>query len=276
MSFSTEVKEELEKKIPTGRHCQIAEIAAMIQYGDVLLPKYFTLLERAFPIKTDWNEVSDEEIFAAIKCPSGITKEELEATIVNPILLKSICCRRSFLRGVFLTAGSMSNPEKNYHLEFVCSTMQQAKQVQDVILSFEVDAKIIQRKKYYVVYLKEGEGIVELLNIMGAHISLMNFENFRILKEMRNDINRRVNCEAANITKTVNAASKQIEDIEYIQEHYGLQKLSSSLRSIAEVRLEYPEATLKELGEYLDPVVGKSGVNHRLKKLSELADKLRG
>lgn len=276
MSFSTDIKEELEKQLPSARHCQIAELAAMIQYGDVLLPKYFTLLERTFQGKEDIGEVADEEIFAAIKCPLEVTKEKLEATIVNPILLKSMCCKRAFLRGVFLTSGSMSNPEKRYHLEFVCATMEQAQQVKDTILAFEVDAKIVQRKKYYVVYLKEGEGIVELLNIMGAHVSLMNFENFRILKEMRNDINRRVNCEAANITKTVNAASKQIEDIEYIRKHYGFQKISDSLREMAELRLEHPEATLKELGELLNPPVGKSGVNHRLKKLGELADRLRG
>lgn len=276
MSFSTDVKEELEKQLPTARHCMIAELAAMMQYGDVLLPKYFTLLERIFPGKKDIGEVSDEEILTVIKCSKEITKEEIETAIVNAVLLKSVCCKRAFLRGVFLTSGSMSNPEKRYHLEIVCASIAQAEQVRDTILSFDVDAKIVQRKKYYVVYLKEGEGIVELLNIMGAHVSLMNFENFRILKEMRNDINRRVNCEAANITKTVNAASKQIEDIEYIREHYGFQRLSSSLREMAEIRLEYPEATLKELGEFLNPPVGKSGVNHRLKKLGELADKLRG
>lgn len=275
MSFSTDVKEELEKQIPTARHCLIAELAAMMQYGDVLLPKYFTLLEKIFCNKTEISEISDEEILTAIKCPTGVMKEELESAIVNPILLKSTCCKRAFLRGVFLAAGSMSNPQKSYHLEFVCATMEQANQIRDIIISFAVDAKIIQRKKYYIVYLKEGESIVELLNIMGAHVSLMNFENFRILKEMRNDINRRVNCEAANITKTVNAAAKQIEDIEYIRKHYGFSKLSPNLREMAEIRLDYPEATLKELGEYLNPPVGKSGVNHRLKKLGELADGLR-
>ena len=110
---------------------------------------------------------------------------------------------------------------------------------------------------------------------MGAHQSLMSLDNLRILKDMRNSINRKVNCEAANITKTVNAATKQIEDIMYIKEHYGFHNLSDQLREIAEVRLDYPDATLKELGEYLNPKVGKSGVNHRLRKLGELADRLR-
>jgi DNA-binding protein WhiA len=145
-----------------------------------------------------------------------------------------------------------------------------------VIQGFNIEAKIILRKKYYVVYLKEGESIVDILNICEAHVALMKLENMRILKEMRNSINRKVNCETANITKTVNASSRQVEDIEYIRDHYGFEKLSDNLRQMAEVRLEHQDAPLKELGEYLTPCVGKSGVNHRLKKLSELADKLRG
>ena len=144
-----------------------------------------------------------------------------------------------------------------------------------MIESFDVEARIVRRKKYYVLYVKEGAGIVDLLNIMEAPVSLMNLENLRIVKEMRNSINRRVNCEVANITKTVNAATKQIEDITFIKDHYGFNKLQESLRQMAEVRLEHPDATLLELGTYLDPPVGKSGVNHRLRKLSELADKIR-
>lgn len=171
--------------------------------------------------------------------------------------------------------GSMSDPEKSYHLEFVCDNEPQALQLQEVIKSFDIDAKIVLRKKYFVVYLKEGSAIVDLLGVMEAHISLMNFENFRIVKEVRNSINRRVNCETANITKTVNAANKQMDDILLIRDRYGFVNLPDNLREIAEVRLEYPEATLKELGEYMDPPVGKSGVNHRLRKLSELAEKLR-
>ena len=123
--------------------------------------------------------------------------------------------------------------------------------------------------------MKEGSEIVDLLNVMEAHVSLMNFENLRIYKEMRNSVNRRVNCEAANITKTVNAATKQTEDIIYIQKHYGFNNLQDNLRQMAEVRLQYPEATLQELGQFLNPPVGKSGVNHRLRKLSELADRIR-
>jgi DNA-binding protein WhiA len=193
----------------------------------------------------------------------------------DPRLIKSACCRRAFLRGAFLGAGSISDPKKGYHMEFVCSGKDKAEQLKSVIQGFDIEAKIVVRKKYYVVYLKEGAGIVDLLNVMEAHVALMDLENLRIIKEMRNSINRRVNCETANISKTVNAAARQIEEIEYLRDHYGLKKLPDSLREMAELRLEYPDAPLKELGEYLDPPVGKSGVNHRLRKLSELAEKLR-
>ena len=160
-------------------------------------------------------------------------------------------------------------------MEFVCENEIHAKQIQQVICSFEIEAKIVRRKKYYVVYIKEGAGIVDLLNVMGAHLSLMQLENLRVEKEVRNSINRQVNCEAANITKTVNAASKQIEDILFLQKSYGLSNLPDNLRQMAEIRLEHPESSLQELGTYLEPPVGKSGVNHRLRKLSELAERIK-
>ena len=138
-----------------------------------------------------------------------------------------------------------------------------------------MDAKTVQRKKSYVVYLKEGSQIVDILNIMEAHVALMELENVRILKEMRNSVNRKVNCETANINKTVSAAVKQVEDITYLRDTIGFEKLSEGLEEIALARLAYPEATLKELGELLSPPVGKSGVNHRLRKLSEMAEKVR-
>ena len=137
---------------------------------------------------------------------------------------------------------------------------------------FGVDAKIVQRKKHFVVYLKEGSQIVDMLNVMGAHVSLMEL---RILKEMRNSVNRKVNCETANIHKTVSAAVRQIEDIRYIQQKIGFEQLSEGLAEIARLRLEQPEATLKELGMMLSTPVGKSGVNHRLRKLSDIAETLR-
>jgi hypothetical protein len=152
--------------------------------------------------------------------------------------------------------------------------MEQAVQLQELMASFEVEPKIVERKERYVVYLKEGSQIVDMLNVMEAYVSLMNLENVRILKEMRNSVNRKVNCETANINKTVNAAVKQLEDIRRIRDTIGFEHLPYQLAQIAQVRLDYPDATLKELGTYLDPPVGKSGVNHRLRKLAAVAEKL--
>ena len=173
-----------------------------------------------------------------------------------------------------MASGSISNPNKSYHFEIVCRTIEQAEQLQELMNGFEADAKVVERKNHYVVYLKEGSQIVDMLNVMEAYVSLMNLENVRILKEMRNSVNRKVNCETANINKTVSAAVKQIEDIRKIQANGELEHLPDPLRQMAELRLEYPEATLAELGTYLDPPVGKSGVNHRLRKLSAIAEEL--
>lgn len=287
MSFSSEVKEELARHMSSARHCQIAELSAIMhfcgQYGqaedgkltigfqtenEAVVRKGFTLLKKTYNIETDMVLSGEER--------QGLIAKfgDLE-DIVNPLIIKNSCCQRAYLRGAFLCIGSMSDPEKGYHLEFVCIHEPQAQQLKEIIKGFGIDAKIVLRKKYHVVYLKEGASIVDLLNVMEAHVSLMNFENLRIVKEMRNSINRRVNCETANITKTVHAAARQLEDILLIRDRYGLQNLQDNLREMAEVRLEYPDATLKELGELLDPPVGKSGVNHRLRKLSELADRIR-
>lgn len=290
MSFSSDVKEELEKVIPSSRHCQLAELAAIIHLGcrieidetnqdqitilsenPFASRKYFTLLKKTFIINE--NAV---KILQAVKVLDERGHMNPLSEETNPLLIKNSCCMRAFLRGAFLCIGSMSDPQKGYHLEFVCENEAQALQIQQVIGSFEIDARIVRRKKYHVVYLKEGAGIVDLLNVMGAHLSLMLLENLRVEKEVRNSINRQVNCEAANITKTVNAASKQIEDILLLQKNYGLSNLPDNLRQMAEIRLEHPESSLQELGGYLNPPVGKSGVNHRLRKLGEIAEKIKG
>lgn len=287
MSFSSNVKVELAKHISTARHCQIAELAAIMsfcgQYGrdekgqytigfqtenEPVVRKGFTLLKKTYNIDTDVS-ISEEQMQALLSKVGNLEEP------VSSLLIKNSCCQRAFLRGAFLCIGSMSDPQKGYHLEFVCTNEKKARQLQQVMQGFDIEAKIVLRKKYYVVYLKEGAEIVDLLNVCEAHVALMELENLRILKEMRNSINRRVNCETANITKTVTAATRQIEDIEYLRDHYGLRRLPDNLRQMAEVRLEYPDAPLKELGEYLDPPVGKSGANHRLRKLSELADSIR-
>ena len=287
MSFSGKVKEELAKHISSARHCQLAELAAILhfcgQYGrdadgtytigfetenELLVRKGFTLLKKTFNIDTGLGLTEDD--FWALSTKIGDLNEA-----VSPLLVKNSCCRRAFLRGAFLSVGSISDPNKGYHLEFVCTIPEQAEQIKELMGEFDIIGKIVRRKKYFVVYVKEGSAIVDLLNVLEAHKALMEFENLRILKEMRNSINRKVNCEAANINKTVNAAAKQIEDIIFLRDYYGLENLPEPLRQTAGARLEYPDSSLKELGELMDPPVGKSGVNHRLRKLCELAEKIR-
>ncbi|MDE6952123.1 MAG: DNA-binding protein WhiA [Lachnospiraceae bacterium] len=293
MSFSREVKEELLKQSGPAEHCIYAELAALALFGergrakaqgagilpengqvkvflnaenDFVKQKAFTLCRKNITIKVDIENGS-------LMIPAELMRESLRPDLNGT--LKRSCCRRAFLRGAYLSIGSMSNPGKSYHLEFDCVIEEQAKLLQQMIADFDIPAKIARRKKYYVVYVKEGSAICDMLNIMGAHVSLMDFENYRIVKEVRNSVNRKVNCETANITKTVNAAAAQVRDIELIQKTCGFGELSETLREIAELRLEYQEATLQELGDLLTPPVGKSGVNHRLRKLSLIAESIR-
>lgn len=183
--------------------------------------------------------------------------------------------KRRTIREAFIQSGSISDPEKFYHLEIVFSSREEAEEIRQLMEDYDLEGKIAVRKGHYVVYLKEGSQIADMLRVMEASMALMEFENIRIVKEMRNSINRQVNCEAANLGKTISAAVKQVEDIRYICSTVGLDNIPESLADTARMRLQYPEATLKELGELMDPPLGKSGVNHRLKKLGELAEELR-
>ena len=283
MSFSSDVKEELAGVMPKARHCRIAEISAIMHFagqigvmpgGEVaigfntqassLLKKGFTLIENTFNIGTSPKNTDPE--FKAFIDLLG----DMDAG-VSEILLKNPCCRRAFLRGAFLASGSCSDPDKGYHLEFVCDSDDKADQLVRVCSDFEITARKTLRRSGIIVYVKEGEMIGELLNVMEATNSYMEFESRRVYKDVSNTVNRRVNCETSNIRKTVTAASRQLEDIRYLEEHGILETLSDPLREAAYARLEHPDATLPELGAMMDPPVGKSGINHRLAKLSELA-----
>lgn len=193
---------------------------------------------------------------------------------IAPNITASECCTKAFIRGAFLGGGSITDPEKTYHLEFVTHHYLLSKDLCNLLNQFNLQAKTILRKSNYVIYFKGSENIVDILNIIGAHKSLMELENIRIIKEMRNNVNRVVNCETANLEKTVKASLKQIYSIEFIQNTLGLNKLPKSLQEIAKLRLEFKEASLKELGEMLHPPIGKSGVNHRLRKLQAIAENL--
>jgi len=190
-------------------------------------------------------------------------------------IIKNESCKRAYIKGAFLGGGSISNPEKTYHLEFVTHDQDYANELSDLINSYKLNSKVIQRKNSFVIYLKEGEQIVDLLNIIGAHNALLELENIRIMKEMRNNVNRIVNCETANLSKTVNAAVRQVESIKLIQSEIGLDRLPKNLKEVARLRLAFPDESLKELGAMLNPPVGKSGVNHRLRRIEKIADELR-
>lgn len=249
MSFSQDVKEELMNILPNGRHCQLSELCAI---------NYYIGKRTSEDAKAQKKRIS-------LQKKTGMVEMNVDADV------RKSCCKRAYLRGAFLCIGSVNDPKRSYNLEFVCSNNDEAKKITDLFSSFEIETHINIRKSNYVVYIKEAETIVDVLNILGAHNSLMYMENMRVEKEVRNSINRKVNCETANIAKAVSASAKQIADIEKIDRLMGLEKLEEPLRQMAIVRLEHRGSSLSELGGYLNPAVGKSGVNHRLRKLSEIA-----
>lgn len=278
MSFSSDVKKELLYVVPSSRHCRLAELAALVTMSGQLMDDLWQAndenkraVNKAEKLMSLLDiDVNSEDGHQALK----LSKQN-ESFVADRILIERACCKQAYLRGAFLASGSITDPEKSYHFEIVSGGSEHADLVFYILSELGLEPKMIARKKQYVVYLKDGSMIVDALNIMGAHISLMDMENVRIVKDMRNSINRRVNCETANINKTVNAAVKQMDDIRYIEETKGLKFLPDSLRTLAELRMEEPELPLKELGEMLTPPLGKSGVNHRLRKISEIANKLR-
>ncbi len=313
MSFSMETKNELSRLIPENYCCQLAELSALIRMsGTIQLAgfqkvnvriatenaaiarKIIKLLKACFGAHTELmvrkNRVlkKNNNYMMVINSSAGandilqtlgiLRKEDEQFSIDYSIpteLLEKRCCKRAYLRGAFLGSGSVSAPEKTYHLELVTSSEEHSEDLKNLINEFDLGAKIVQRKNSYVVYLKEGDQIVDLLNIIGAHNALLNLENIRIVKQVRNNVNRIVNCETANLSKIVNASVRQNENIEYIERTHGFKILPDGLREIAELRLEFKEASLKELGQMLTPPVGKSGVNHRLRKIDKIAEKIK-
>ena len=227
MSFSADVKKELQRIMPEKEHCVRAELSAFLQP---------------------------------------------EEALDDPELVRRPCCKKAYLRGLFLRAGSISDPEKMYHLEFACESRDFAIRLKEILSSYNLRAKIVERKGHSVVYLKDSSQIADFLALIQANTSLFSLENTMIVKDVRNAVNRKVNCETANIQKTVSASVSQIEAIEYIRDHIGFDKLPDSLKEIARLRLENPEDSLISLGARMNPPIGKSGVNHRLRKLRKIAE----
>lgn len=182
---------------------------------------------------------------------------------------------KAIVRGAFMASGSINNPNKKYHLEIVFELKENAKYILYIIEKFGIDCRLIKRKERYSLYIKDGEEISKFLALIGASKSVMNYEEIRIVREMRNNVNRIVNCETANINKTINVAVNQISDINFLKENNKFDELPEALKEMARVRLENPESSLAELGKLLEKPIGKSGVNHRLKKIQEIANEIR-
>ncbi|MBR4513597.1 MAG: DNA-binding protein WhiA [Lachnospiraceae bacterium] len=271
MTFSSKVKEELLKNLPQSRHCRLAMLAGIYVSGYPVRPgdtaqEPIDRLSELLDI-----DIESDEGRSALK----LKTDEEKLPVIEPILVERSCCKQAFIRGSFIAAGSLTNPEKEYHFEIALLSRELAMLLMKLIKDFNIEPKLVERKKYHVVYVKESQEIADLLTLMGAHVSLLDMENIRIIKDMKNRVNRRVNCETANLNKTVSAAVRQVNDIEYIEQTRGLKSLPESLYEIAVLRLEQPDMALKDLGEMLNPPIGKSGVNHRLRKISEIADDIR-
>lgn len=314
MSFSSDVKNEISRQMPKKKCCELAEITgfmriagsiklsgkgrlgismatenpAIARHIKTLFSKYYSISidlmvgEGSFNKNRNLYElvVKPENNGEQILREAGIlTVREGANTIFEGIddnIIKSKCCKKSYLRGLFLGGGTISDPNKGYHFEISTQSEILANDIKKLMNSFvDIHGKISRRKESYVVYVKDSEQIKDILNIIGAHSQLLEYENVRIIKEVKNKTNRINNCEYANMDKTINAANKQIEAINKIKHTTGIDSLPDNLIDTALIRLENPEASLSELGELLDPPIKKAGVYHRLKKLEKISNDIK-
>jgi DNA-binding protein WhiA len=307
MSFAAQTKKELTMIDPDSC-CAHAELSALIRMngsiqitnGRVALDistenaaiarRIFSLLKKSFNVHGEVlvrkkMRLKKNNIYM-VRVPGRVEELLRELEIIKegfqftPGIEKGIvrnhCCKRSYLRGAFLAGGSVNNPEgSSYHLEIASMYEEHCLALCDLANKFRLNARCIERKKGYVLYIKEGEKIIEMLSVIGAHQALLKFEDVRIMRDMRNSVNRIVNCETANLNKTIGAAVRQIENIKLLEQQVGLDNLPEKLREVAVIRMQYPDLNLKEVGEMLKGNVSKSGVNHRLRKIDEMAEKLR-
>lgn len=312
MSFSSETKNELARVKDIDVNDKLSELSAIVRMAGTIqfaglrkinvkittelnsiARRVFKLLKKEFNIETTISVNKNQMLkrnnsyVLMVKSENGAERllkklgilEDKEGFFPTNSIPKEVfdneVLKRAYLRGAFLGGGSISDPEKNYHMEFVTNNEDFAKSLKDLINKLGFNCKVVSRKNNFVVYLKESEQISDLLSIIGAHNALLSLQNTKIVKAMRNNVNRIVNCETANLSKTVNASVRQIENIKLIQDTIGISSLPENLQEIARIRLECEDMTLKELGEMLEPPIGKSGVNHRLRKIEEIANDLR-
>lgn len=278
MSFSGDVKEELSKMNNLAHKEQV--IAELCGYMDTVntiilgkkirfstesqynINRYSKLLRS---IQIDYDIDIQGKVFSITFNQIDFIKKEILTEIE----------KRAYIRGVFLGAGSLNNPNNTYHLEIILKDKKTAENVLNILEKFGINSKLLDRKKGYSIYMKDGEEISKLLAFMGANQAVIKFEEIRVVKETRNNINRIVNCETANLNKTINASIEQINAINKLIKRDELKKLSKGLQEIAMLRIENPEVSLIELGKLLETPIGKSGVNHRLKKLVEIANEIK-
>lgn len=306
MSFSNDVRNELARVIPDKKCCQMAELSALLAMradigfnrDDELTlyttmenaaqaRKVYTLLKETFGLastvhilqKKRFKKSRIYQVQTHLDNPEGsalLGKLELsEAGIKRQVNWKAIrknCCKRSFLRGVFVSSGFINRPEGNYHLEIVFNDSRMASDVLRITHKLGLDARLTERKNNLLIYIKESETIVDFLRLVEASNALLEFENVRIIKSMRNQVNRQVNCETANLAKTVEASVRQVEMIKSILARIGIKGIPPHLREIAMLRMDHPDSTLRELGLLLDPPLTKSGVAYRMAKLERIAD----
>lgn len=309
MSFASKTKKELTQ-IEADDCCTKAEIAAFIRMNGVMsfsnkqlsldvqtenaaiARRLYSNLKKLYPYKVELlvrkkMRLKKNNVYICrirdgakdlLEALSIITHDFQMIDTIDPVLIEMDCCARAYLRGAFLAGGSVNNPEtSSYHLEVFSSYQKHSESLVELMNHFQLNAKSIERKKGFIAYLKEAEKISDFLGIIGAHVSLMKFEDVRIMRDMRNSVNRLVNCETANLNKTIGAAQRQVENIKLIEQTIGLEQLPDRLREIAQLRVAYQDVTLKELGELVTGTsVSKSGVNHRLRKIEEIAERLRG
>ncbi len=308
MSFASVIKKELTS-IESDACCKQAELAALIRMNGVIsvsrnkyvldvqtenaaiARRIYTLIKSLYGLpmellvrkkmKLKKNNVyivrmkKDVDTFLSgldiLKKPFTLKRD------ISEKYLRKDCCKRAYLRGAFLAGGSINNPEtSSYHLEIYNSYEEHNDALCDLLNDFDLRARKLERKKGYIVYMKEAEKITAFLSIIGAHNAVFKFEDVRIVRDMRNSVNRIVNCETANLNKTIGAAFRQIQNIQLIDDTIGLDQLPEKLREIAVLRVQYQDVSLKELGELVtNGKISKSGVNHRLKKIDDIAERLR-
>ncbi len=308
MSFSSDVKNEIIASSESTKRQKLSFILGMICFGAKLInegkcirlrfstenPKiarrFYTSIKNDFSImakltihKTSKNimytvAIDDEKYIEELFYITGLLKrgDGIRSFLhfrINGSLVSNSACRKSFIKGAFLGGGSVSDPKKNSHLEFVTSHYKLSHDFQKLLSECDLSAKIVVRKSNYVLYFKNSQEVADILIMMDSFNSLMEYHNAKIMKDMRNAINRKMNCDTANLSKTVEASLMQVRAIEKLQMAGALDKLSPQLKEIARLRMEYRELSLQELGAMLSPPIGKSGVNHRLRKLVTEADK---